>query len=224
MTPTANELATALKDQSEAYRSEDHRIRLWRAISWIERAEQTENDPDSAFIFHWIAFNALYAMLCAPEESSESERERFAQFLKHIVDNDRNRRLHSMLMLDFQRNVQPLLNNRYVLHRFWQHVQNPDRYPTWEEVLHRSRDRARYALQNRETAVLLQILFDRLYVLRNQMIHGGATYGSQLNREVVEKAADLLGKLVPIITDILVRNPSLDLGPVIFPVIKTPPQ
>ena len=52
MTPTAADLSATLREQVDAYRSEDHRIRLWRAISWIERAEQSENDPDSVFIFH----------------------------------------------------------------------------------------------------------------------------------------------------------------------------
>ncbi|WP_235901634.1 HEPN domain-containing protein [Alcanivorax sediminis] len=35
-------------------------LRVHRALSWFNRAEQ-EADPDSRFIFLWIAFNAGYA-------------------------------------------------------------------------------------------------------------------------------------------------------------------
>jgi hypothetical protein len=35
-------------------------LRVHRALSWLNRAEQ-EGDPDSRFIFLWIAFNAAYA-------------------------------------------------------------------------------------------------------------------------------------------------------------------
>ena len=35
-------------------------LRLHRALSWLNRAEQFEDD-DGRFIFLWIAFNAAYA-------------------------------------------------------------------------------------------------------------------------------------------------------------------
>ena len=36
-------------------------LRMRRATSWLARAEQERDDPDAAFIFYWIAFNAAYA-------------------------------------------------------------------------------------------------------------------------------------------------------------------
>ena len=35
-------------------------LRIHRALSWLHRAEQSE-DMDGKFIFLWIAFNAAYA-------------------------------------------------------------------------------------------------------------------------------------------------------------------
>lgn len=35
-------------------------MRFRRSLSWLQRAEQLD-DPDSHFIFLWIAFNAAYA-------------------------------------------------------------------------------------------------------------------------------------------------------------------
>ena len=36
-------------------------LRIHRALSWIGRAEREADDDDAAFIFYWIAFNAVYA-------------------------------------------------------------------------------------------------------------------------------------------------------------------
>jgi hypothetical protein len=36
-------------------------LRVHRALSWLNRAEQFAEDRDGNFIFPWIAFNAAYA-------------------------------------------------------------------------------------------------------------------------------------------------------------------
>lgn len=41
--------------------------------------------------------------------------------------------------------------------------------------------------------------FDRLYVLRNQIFHGGATFNSKANRDQLRDACDILGDLFPAI-------------------------
>ena len=38
-------------------------IRIHRALSWLNRAEQCADDSDSHVIFLWIAFNAAYALV-----------------------------------------------------------------------------------------------------------------------------------------------------------------
>ena len=46
---------------------------------------------------------------------------------------------------------------------------------------------------------VLSIVFDRLYVLRNQLVHGGATWNSQVNRQQLRDGVAILGTLVPLI-------------------------
>ena len=41
--------------------SADADARVRRALSWLERAQSENEDADSAFIFHWIAFSAVCA-------------------------------------------------------------------------------------------------------------------------------------------------------------------
>ena len=52
---------TALKARHRAERDSQHpnlSLRVHRALSWLQRAEQLADDADGRFIFLWIAFNA----------------------------------------------------------------------------------------------------------------------------------------------------------------------
>ena len=58
-----------------------------------------------------------------------------------------------------------------------------------------------------ETGKVLAVMFDRLYTLRNQLIHGGATWASSINRSQVEHGADILRELVPVIISLMMDEP-----------------
>jgi len=68
--------------------------------------------------------------------------------------------------------------------------------------------------------VVLDEVFERLYILRNQMMHGGATWNSSVNRAQVKAAADFLGFLLPIFIDIMLDNPHEDWGRPYYPVVQ----
>ena len=53
----------------------------------MERAEREPDDPDAAFIFYWIAFNAAYAQ-DRPRSLDSTEREHFADFFDTILSLD----------------------------------------------------------------------------------------------------------------------------------------
>ncbi|WP_419243660.1 hypothetical protein [Photobacterium leiognathi] len=59
------------------------------------------------------------------------------------------------------------------------------------------------ALSEKYTALILSIVFNRLYTLRNQIIHGGATYGSSVNRKQLRDCTLLLEQIVPVIIDLM---------------------
>lgn len=54
------------------------------------------------------------------------------------------------------------------------------------------------ALAAKTVPAALPQVFTKLYTLRNQIIHGGATYNSQINREQLKDACNLLNKLIPL--------------------------
>jgi hypothetical protein len=67
----------------------------------------------------------------------------------------------------------------------------------------------------------LGVVLDRLYVLRNQLIHGGATFQSQVNRQQVVDGCNMLAVLMPIIIEIMLEARDDDWGPIFYPVIKS---
>jgi hypothetical protein len=64
------------------------------------------------------------------------------------------------------------------------------------------------------------LVLDRLYTVRNQLIHGGATYQSKVNRSQVKDASEILSFLVPLIIDIMITNINEDWGTINYPVIE----
>lgn len=73
---TAHELKTRHRLVRDDH-PEGLRVRIHRAISWLARAEQETEDPDAAFIFHWIALNAAYAHEFGFEERELVQIKRF---------------------------------------------------------------------------------------------------------------------------------------------------
>ena len=67
------------------------------------------------------------------------------------------------------------------------------------------------------TCLLLKPLFDRLYVLRNQLHHGGSTQAGSLNRRQVEAGAAVMARLIPTFIGVIIDNPDADWGRPYFP-------
>ena len=67
-------------------------LRVHRAISWIERAEQEADDTDAAFVFNWIAFNSAYAK-DIPDVQDTGERTRFGEYFRGLVNLDSDGRI-----------------------------------------------------------------------------------------------------------------------------------
>lgn len=76
-----------------------------------------------------------------------------------------------------------LLNNPFVFKSFWDSRNGRFTEEEWQARFPSSKRRAAQALGDRETAGVLGEVFNRLYSLRNQLSHGGATWGGKVNRE-----------------------------------------
>lgn len=191
-------------------------LRVHRALSWLQRAEESE-DADAQFIFLWIAFNAAYA---TDISKGSPERDTFLQFLKKLDALDDTRLLESITWNEFSGSIRVLLNNRYVFPAFWDYQKGYLAEQPWQEQFASANRAAQAALGGRDTVTVLSIVLSRIYTLRNQIVHGGATWNSSVNRGQVRDCVAFLSKLVPAIVSIMMDHPETLWGDASFPVIK----
>lgn len=195
-------------------------LRVHRSISWIGRAETETDDDDARFIFLWIAFNAAYADEGTLQEFAPGERSAFIGFFRKVVTLDADRRIYNAIWQGFSGPIRILMQNRFVFSPFWQHHNGIDGFEDWEERFRNSERGFARALREQDTARILGLVFDRLYVLRNQLVHGGATWNSGVNRDRVRDGAAILAFLMPVFVDIMMDNPHEDWGRPFYPVVQ----
>ena len=209
-----------LKEKQRAIRdrfSTELTLRVHRGLSWFGRACEQGSDDDVRFILLWIAFNATYATEIDADVGND--REKFRLFFRTLIDLDHDKRIYGLVWRRFSNEVRLLLDNRYVFAPFWAHQNGVPGNGDWDDRLARSKRAVANAMALQDTPTILSILFDRLYVLRNQLVHGGATWGSKVNRNQVRDGAAILMNLVPIFIDIMMDNPDHAWGMPFYPVV-----
>ena len=113
-----------------------------------------------------------------------------------------------------------LLENKDVFAPFWQYQNGVSEYDNWEERLASSRRVIASALTQRDTSLILSVLFDRLYVLRNQVMHGGATWNSSVNRSQIRDGSAVMDTLLPIFIELMMDHPQREWGKPFYPVVS----
>jgi hypothetical protein len=196
--------------------SEPSRIRIHRATSWLARAESEGEDADAQFTFLWIAFNAAYAKEFGMDSS---ERDQLNAFFVKLLAVDSSRRIQGLMFGQFTGPVRTLIENKFVFEPFWKALRGHDSSNRWEAQFARSKDVAMKAVMGSQTDVVLSIVFDRLYVLRNQIVHGGATWNSKMNRMQVRDGARILLATIPVLVDLMLDHPETDFGDILYPVV-----
>lgn len=214
---------SSLKNKQRAIRAgfpETVGLRIHRAISWIGRAEACCDDHDACFIFLWIAFNAAYADEREFQAIPPGERAAFIDYFDKVVMLDRERRIYNAIWSKFSGPVRLLMDNKFVFNPFWQHHNGIEGFKDWEIRFEASTRTFTSAFQNGHTTKVLSFAFDRLYVLRNQLVHGGSTWNSAVNRAQVRDGAAILGFLMPVFVDIMMDNALENWGTPFYPVIS----
>ena len=211
---------TELKQYQRSHRnnfSENLALRSHRGLSWLKRAEMCEDDPDAKFIFLWIAFNAIYAQDLDTLKLREAES--FSKFIEKLLALDNENELSDIVWQEFSGSIRVLLNNPFVFQPFWEYQNGSIDEDEFKTRFASAQSSAARALGNAKTNVVLRLVLQRLYTLRNQLIHGGATWNSSVNREQLRDANCLLHKLVPALIDIMMRNPDELWGDANYPVV-----
>ena len=207
---TAAILETEWKSSFQLEARNDSNMRMRRALSWLGRAEQEVADPDAGFIFYWIAFNSIYA-----DDSLQTydlrEAEKFQDYFTKAASLDTGKHIYNAIWTQHNQSIRALLDNQFVFKPFWTDA------PSWRRRFEESKDSIKSEILNQDTAAILRRLFERLYVLRNQLLHGGATWNGSVNRSQVQDGAAIMAALVPNFIKLMLDNPNEDWGRPAYP-------
>lgn len=200
-------------------------LRMHRALSWLQRADAAGEDDDVAFVCLWIAFNAAYAQdLGDAASGGTSERQAFRNFVADVCTLDESKALSALVWQVFPGPIRLLLDNQYVFQPFWDALNNPRSDGSipghWREAFDDARQRVHRALAQQDTERVVYEVFVRLYTLRNQLMHGGATWNSSVNRAQVRDGRALLARMLPVMLSVMMDSPARFEGKPFYPVVK----
>jgi hypothetical protein len=212
----AKKLKATLKVSRESLTGH-HAVRLHRAISWLKCSEDVQDNLDLQYISLWISFNACYANNLSKGELL-SERDSFSEFVRKLVKHDLEMRFFHLLWNQFSGPVRLLIENKYVYKPFWEFQRGEIK--DWKKQYYKSVTDSMKFLSAQNVEGLLEVVLDRLYTLRNQLMHGGSTFKSDINRSQVKDGNNMLKLLVPLVIEIMLINKEENWGEIYYPVIE----
>lgn len=194
-------------------------LKVHRALSWLKASEES-NNTDMSFISLWISFNSLYGYENNNIKEYTPERLSFKKFFKNIIMYDYEQEISSKLWKHYSHLFRLFIDNKYVFSPFWSYQKGLISETEWKKQFEYNIHLSKLTLGHHDTATFLGLIFDRLYVLRNQIMHGGSTFDSSINREQLQLGYRVLAELLPTLIDILIENPEVYWGEPTYQPIK----
>ena len=190
----------------------DTNIRIHRALSWLEAAEQAHS-IDLAFISSWIGFNALYSS--SEIDNPKQESKKIWNFIRELAYLDHGNLLWSLLCFENTVLAKRIVANELLFIIFWNSMHNYEE--SWEESFFYSNQEIQSFLEDKNIARYVSAIMQRIYLLRNQLIHGGSTHKGRMNRSQVEDCKVLLMQLLPCMISIMMQYPKKNWGELCYP-------
>ena len=195
-------------------------VRVRRALSWIKQAECIEDtNSDNRFLFYWIAFNALYSSKIEDGASHTNEHHVYRAFFNKVLKVDKRKRIYNMVWGPLKPQFRQLINNKYLFGYFWKFHNGDLESERWEPIFLSMNKNFEKNIKHDDVPKALAEVFSRLYVLRNQMIHGGSTWGGDRNRNQVKICSRVISLIVPLMIDIMLESPDTDWKELHYPIL-----
>lgn len=192
-------------------------LRLRRSVGWLGRAERelyhsSPPDLDMAFTCYWFSFNALYAK--DPYTPSQGERKSFKEFFRTVIGSDDKckRAILDEIQGNLSEPIKVLLDNEYAFEPFWKHHNGVSKANNWKDIFEEDKREVKKALCKQDVLGVLSVLFNRLYVIRNQIVHGNATWNGGRNIDQLRVGVNIMTFVIPQLITSVMNNPKMDLG------------
>ncbi len=219
--PSVRQLRRRFKPHKERLRKEKPACstptRVHRACSWIDRVEREaeSTDHDVHLVSLWIAFNALYGQWDPYKLEPKSERKSYRDFCDRLRKLDRDKQIDSF-MQDHKRLVVKICEDPFISSYYWR---NPGMDPKRKSRGDVNRISRMYTEES--WAKILDELLERVYLMRCQLVHGAATYGSRLNRTSLKRCVVMMSQLLPVMLLVLIEEgPDEDWGEMCYPPVE----
>lgn len=190
--------------------------RVRRSLSWLRRAaELSDEDRPPRFVDLWIALNALYGQPPYAKKFEPREREDFMEFAQRLAElrSGKSQLSHLIGKKHFQVRARELIQNRYLWNEWW--GKELDKY---RERSHKGLLRFEKSLGNSDAVTCLYCLFERLLVLRNQIVHGSSSASTRKSRDALYPAILLLEEILPEFIQLMIHEgQDTDWPPVPYP-------
>jgi hypothetical protein len=149
--------------------------------------------------------------------------------LAKILERDSHQAIKTILWETYSDAVRALLKNQYVFSLFWDSVRGSNNSLNWKDTFDKRNKNVFSALGKDDIHTVLKEVFARLYVLRNQLFHGSATFATGWGRSQVRNGSRIMASLVPEILKIMQsdieKHPDSDAwGTVAFPRVDEGPD
>ncbi|KAF1019593.1 MAG: hypothetical protein GAK29_03865 [Acinetobacter bereziniae] len=201
----------------KAENSEQFNLRLHRGLSWLKKALILDNDLDLKFLSLWIALSAINPQVTKNEQDEQALRHLFNCILKL----DQEQKIQHILWDKCNLLICNLIENPYAFQAFWDDQNQRISQKTWKEAFEAEKIQFYEALKSQDSIHLLRIVFQRLYTVQQQIILGGATYNSSMNRKLLQDSCNILIAVIPACMHIILENPQqFDFDTPFYPLLQ----
>lgn len=201
--------------------SEQFNLRIQRALSWLRKAAYIQDDLDLQFLSLWISFNAMHAQdLDAAEQCHQRTSSQFHVFLERLYPQDHSQKISHLVWNKMPQQIQWLLDHPYAFQDYWNYKNQKISQLTWKANFAVEQQRVLQAFQTKDTQRIIITVFERLLTLRNQILLGGTSYNSAMNRQQLKDSCYILLMLLPVFLEVLIENAQhLDFTKPFYPIM-----
>jgi hypothetical protein len=188
--------------------------RVRRSLTWLARAaELSEEDTPPRFVDLWIGLNALYGQPRYATNLKPRERDHFTEYIQRLAEFPSGPSNLFQLIKHFHAQARNLIKNKHLWNEWWD--KQPDKY---RERSDRRLVQFEKAFRSRDTIALFVCVFERLQILRNQIIHGSSSASTRTSQDTLYPAILFLEQILPEFIRLMIREgQGTDWPPVPYP-------